>query len=69
MVCVTHLAQVAAHATTHVAVRKTGDRAVVDVLGDDDRLVELSRMLAGQEDSHAGRAHAAELLAQARVTT
>ena len=32
-----------------------------------DRLRELARMLAGQEDSEAARAHAAELLARSGV--
>jgi DNA repair protein RecN (Recombination protein N) len=35
------------------------------VLGDDERVIELSRMLSGQPDSDAARAHAAELLATA----
>lgn len=64
--CVTHLAQVAAHATTHVAVRKEEGRAQVDVLDEAGRVAELSRMLAGQESSKSARAHAEELLAQAQ---
>ncbi|MEA5457161.1 DNA repair protein RecN [Sinomonas sp. JGH33] len=38
----------------------------VALLGDDERVVELARMLAGQEDSESARAHAQELLDDAR---
>ena len=63
---VTHLAQVAAFADHQVAVRKKveGDttRTEVEVLGPEARVVELSRMLAGQPDSSTARRHAEELL-------
>ncbi len=63
---VTHLAQVAAFADRQIAVRKaaTGGRTVTTatVLGRDERVVELSRMLSGHPDSAAARAHAEELL-------
>jgi len=63
---VTHLAQVAAYASTQaVVVKETGGEAavteVVPVDGD-SRLAELARMLSGT-DSQTARAHAAELLA------
>jgi len=67
---VTHLAQVAAFADHQVAVRKTVEgqttRTEVEVLGPDARVVELSRMLAGQPDSSTARLHAEELLELAR---
>ena len=60
---VTHLPQVAAFADTHLVVEKSDTGAVVGSgivrLDDDGRLRELSRMLAGLEDSEFGRAHAA----------
>jgi DNA repair protein RecN (Recombination protein N) len=63
---VTHLAQVAAQADHQVGVRKVEDggrtRAEVAVLGPDDRVVEISRMLSGSPDSEAARRHARELL-------
>jgi DNA repair protein RecN (Recombination protein N) len=63
---VTHLAQVAAFADTHVQVRKreVGGRvkATAAVLDGEQRLVELSRMLSGQPGSAVARAHADELL-------
>ena len=66
---VTHLPQVAAFADRHVRVRKdaTGGVGVsdVEVLDDDERIVELARMLAGQSDSGAAREHARELLSVA----
>ena len=71
VVVVTHLPQVAAFADRHLLVEKTDDGAVtrsgVKVLEGEDRVRELSRMLAGQEDSELARAHAQELLAVARA--
>ncbi|MEA3502300.1 MAG: AAA family ATPase [Actinomycetota bacterium] len=61
--CVTHLPQVAAFAETHFVVRREGNTATVTKLQGDERLEELSRMLAGLPDSERGREHAAELLA------
>jgi len=67
---VTHLAQVAAWANGHVSVTKlhAEDQTVSSarVLGTEDRVVELARMLSGSPDSERARAHAAELLAEAR---
>ncbi len=64
---VTHLPQIACFADLHVRVRKTGGRAGIDVLDDDARIDELSRMLAGLTGSRTAASHAAELLSQARV--
>jgi DNA repair protein RecN (Recombination protein N) len=62
VLCVTHLPQVAAHATTHYVVAREGPRATVRRVDGEDRLTELSRMLAGLPDSERGRDAAAELL-------
>ncbi|WP_037609396.1 DNA repair protein RecN [Streptacidiphilus rugosus] len=73
VVVVTHLPQVAAFADRHLVVEKTVDgtvtRSGVKTLTDAERVRELSRMLAGLEDSELGRAHAEELLAAARNGT
>ncbi|MET7285608.1 DNA repair protein RecN [Streptomyces sp. NPDC005573] len=70
VVVVTHLPQVAAFADRQLLVEKTNDgtvtRSGVKVLEGEERVRELSRMLAGQEDSETARAHAEELLATAR---
>ncbi|WP_329132894.1 DNA repair protein RecN [Streptomyces sp. NBC_00670] len=70
VVVVTHLPQVAAFADRQLLVEKTNDGSVtrsgVKVLEGEERVRELSRMLAGQEDSETARAHAEELLASAR---
>lgn len=70
VVVVTHLPQVAAFADRQLLVEKTDDGSVtrsgVKVLEGEERIRELSRMLAGQEDSQTARAHAEELLATAR---
>jgi DNA repair protein RecN (Recombination protein N) len=69
---VTHLPQVAAFADRHVVVRKSRDGSVttsgLTVLDDAGRVQELSRMLAGLEESDTARAHAQELLDMARAS-
>ena len=69
VIVVTHLPQVAAYADRHVSVAKSHDGRVtasgVRTLDDGGRVRELSRMLAGQEESRLARGHAEELLAAA----
>ena len=69
VIVVTHLPQVAAFADTHLVVEKADDGSVtasgIVRLDQDGRVRELSRMLAGLENSEFGRAHAGELLAAA----
>jgi DNA repair protein RecN (Recombination protein N) len=69
VIVVTHLPQVSAFADNHLLVEKSGDGLVtssgVTRLDQQGRVRELSRMLAGLEDSELGRAHAEELLALA----
>jgi DNA repair protein RecN (Recombination protein N) len=71
VIVVTHLPQVAAFADRHVVVSKSQDGRVTTsglaVLDDEGRVRELSRMLAGLEDSESARAHAQELLETARA--
>ncbi|WP_306232378.1 DNA repair protein RecN [Agrococcus beijingensis] len=70
VIVVTHLAQVAAFAESHVRVEKGSDgritaSSVSEVTGD-DRLAELARMLSGTA-SDTALAHARELLEDARA--
>jgi DNA repair protein RecN (Recombination protein N) len=69
VIVVTHLPQVAAFADNHLVVAKASDGTITSSgvirLDHDGRVKELSRMLAGMEDSEFGQAHAAELLALA----
>jgi DNA repair protein RecN (Recombination protein N) len=69
VIVVTHLPQVAAFADNHLVVAKSSDGSITSTsvirLGHEERVRELSRMLAGLEDSEFGQAHAAELLAMA----
>ena len=76
---VTHLPQVAAFADQHIRVTKTSVRGAdgatatgftssdVRLLDEAERVRELARMLAGQEDSESAQAHAQELLDDARL--
>jgi DNA repair protein RecN (Recombination protein N) len=69
VIVVTHLPQVAAFADNHLVVAKSDDGTITSSgvirLDHEGRVRELSRMLAGLEDSEFGQAHAAELLAMA----
>ena len=69
VLCVTHLAQLAAFADVHHVVEKTlrGERTVTTArrVAEGDREAELSRMLGGDATATAGLEHARELLANA----
>jgi DNA repair protein RecN (Recombination protein N) len=69
VIVVTHLPQVAAFADNHLVVAKASDGTItssgISRLDHAGRVRELSRMLAGMENSEFGQAHAAELLALA----
>ncbi len=71
VIVVTHLPQVAAYADRLLVVDKARHdggkaRSRVRTLAEDERIVELARMLAGLDDTDTGRAHAEELLEAAR---
>ena len=67
VLCITHLAPVAAQATAHYVVTKqvADGRTISEIalLGAKERVTEVARMLGGQSD--AARKHAAELLKSA----
>jgi DNA repair protein RecN (Recombination protein N) len=72
VLCVTHLAQIASYADTHVALRKCEDGSatwieVVPMQAEDDRLAEIARMLSG-ETTGISLEHAATLVASTRGT-
>lgn len=66
VVAVTHLPQVAARADAHYVVDRNESAATVRLVDGDERIMELSRMLAGLPDSRGGQEAASELLAAAR---
>ncbi|HET9779316.1 MAG TPA: DNA repair protein RecN [Propionibacteriaceae bacterium] len=72
VIVVTHLAQVAAFADRHYVVVKADDGQVttsgVVLVADEDRAVELARMMAGLETSESAVAHASELVELAAST-
>ena len=67
---VTHLPQVASLADQHFRISKVSDgkstRTGLQVLGQDERVEELARMLGGVEITQKTLEHAAEMLAGAR---
>jgi DNA repair protein RecN (Recombination protein N) len=67
---VTHLPQVASLADQHFRISKVSDgkstRTGLQVLGQDERVEELARMLGGVEITRKTLEHAAEMLAGAR---
>ena len=71
VLCVTHLAQIAAHADAHIRIekRERDGRTVTELrrLESDERLAELAVMLGGEGGGAAARAAAVELLARARA--
>jgi DNA repair protein RecN (Recombination protein N) len=68
VLCVTHLAQIAARAGHHVRITKTvqggRSRASVETLRGEPRVAEIARMLGGE--TKAGLEHARELLGETR---
>ena len=65
---VTHLAQVAAQATTQIAVTKSvvdgGTDVTAEIVAGDRRVAEVARMLSGESGGDAAAQHAAELLSR-----
>lgn len=70
VLCVTHLAPIAARAAGHFRVTKSvrggRTRTAVEALSGDDRVEELARMLGGEAVTATARDHARALLAAAR---
>ena len=70
VLCVTHLPQVASLADQHFRISKVSDgkstRTGLQVLGNDERIEELARMLGGVEITATTLEHAAEMLEGAR---
>lgn len=70
VLCVTHLAQIAAHADVHVRIEKheRDGRTVTEIrtLAGDDRLAELAVMLGGEDGGESAFAAARDLLVRAR---
>jgi len=68
LICITHLPQVAAFGTTHLAVSKKVDDGrtytEVELLDADSRPDEIARMLGGKESTGVTLQHARELLEQ-----
>jgi DNA repair protein RecN (Recombination protein N) len=72
ILCITHLASIAAHADNHLKVHKLerSGRTVTEVtrVEGDARVEEIARMLAGDRTGAASRNHAEELLGKYRLS-
>ena len=72
VLCVTHLAPIAAHATHHLVVEKRvakgSTRTSVMALDEAGRVEELARMVGGERVTDISRRHARELLRSARAS-
>ena len=70
ILCITHLAVIAAAADTHIKILKIqsehASRTSAQTIDGDTRIEEIARMLAGDEVSTASRIHAKELLSKYR---
>lgn len=66
VLCITHLPQVAAFGDNHIQVSKKRDKkdtqTQIVILGEDERIEEVARMLGGLDVTDQARAHARELL-------
>jgi DNA repair protein RecN (Recombination protein N) len=71
VLCITHLAQIAAYADVHFRVEKSADkgrtRTVVRRLSAEERKDEIARMIGGAKVTPKARAHAEEMLRAARA--
>ncbi|MBV7363589.1 DNA repair protein RecN [Actinomycetaceae bacterium TAE3-ERU4] len=67
VIVVTHLAQVAAFADTHILLEKRENSTSLKELSEKERVDELGRMLSGQATPKAARAHAVELIKTAKM--
>lgn len=67
ILCITHLAQIASRAKHHFQIEKRveGSRTLVDVvrLSEEERVLEVARMIGGLEPTEAVLMHASEMLA------
>ena len=72
MVCITHLPQIACYGEYHYVVRKSARTgrtiAAMKELAEKERVEEIARMLGGAKISAKTRAHAKEMLEQAKKT-
>jgi DNA repair protein RecN (Recombination protein N) len=72
VLCVTHLPQIASLADRHYAVRKRVEKGrtttEVTLLGSEERVEEIARMLGGEKLTETARHHAREMVNQNRST-
>jgi DNA repair protein RecN (Recombination protein N) len=66
VLCVTHLPQVAAQGRHHIQVSKTSDKKSVEtrlsLLQEEEKVLEIARMLGGVKITEQALAHAREML-------
>ena len=68
VICITHLAQIACFAQTHLFINKyiekNKTKISINILDKQEKILEISRMLSGRKDSDISLKHAEELLNQ-----
>jgi len=68
VICITHLAQIACFAQTHLLINKYVEnnktKINISVLDKQEKIQEISRMLSGSRDSDISLKHAEELINQ-----
>jgi DNA repair protein RecN (Recombination protein N) len=66
VICITHLPQIAKFGDQHYRISKQvtkgRTRTSIDLLGDEDRIKEIARMLGGEKITQATLEHAREML-------
>jgi len=66
IICITHLPQIASKAENHFCIEKTSNKASTEIsltmLTHEERIMEISRMLSGNQSSNTSLSHARELM-------
>lgn len=70
VICITHLAQIAGFADNHLFinkyVEKNKTKIEINILDEQQKIMEISRMLSGRKDSNISLMHAEELINQSK---
>lgn len=69
VLCITHLPQIACMADSHISIEKrqsaAGTRIDVEILAEEKRIAEITRMIAGDDDTKLAKDNARQMLSRA----